>query len=48
MLTQNVIFRAKSILQQTGCLRYGRHDIFTFFQNVGLLLYYYLNLTLLQ
>lgn len=21
----------ESILQQTGCLRYGRHDIFTFF-----------------
>ena len=25
-----------------GCLHFGRHDIFTFFQNVGLLLYYYL------
>ena len=31
----------ESILQQTGCLRYGRHDIFTFFRNLGQLLYYY-------
>ena len=22
----------ESILQQTGCLHYGRHDIFTFFR----------------
>ena len=25
----------ESILLQTGCLHYGRHDIFTFFQNAG-------------
>ena len=25
----------ESILQQTGCLHYGRHDIFTFFQNMA-------------
>ena len=32
----------ESILQQTGCLHYGRHDIFTFFRNMGQLLYFYL------
>ena len=25
-------------MQQTGCPRYGRHENFTFFQNVGQLL----------
>ncbi len=30
----------ESILLQTGCLHYGRHDIFTFFRNMGQLLYY--------
>ena len=30
----------ESILQQTGCLHYGRHDIFTFFRNMEQLLYY--------
>ena len=25
----------ESILQQTGCLHYGRHDIFTFFPEYG-------------
>lgn len=83
MLTQDLFFRAarlnavkESMLQQTGCLHYGRHDIFKntkelaicwnhlgqyiplkefkkinadssnnhVFQNVGQLLYYYLNL----
>ena len=31
---------ARFILQQTGCLHYGRHDIFKSFRNVGQLLYY--------
>ena len=43
LLLLNVILSAvkESILQQTGCLHYGRHDIFAFYQNVGQQLYYF-------
>ena len=32
----------ESILQQTRCLHYGRHDIFTFISECGSTVYYYL------
>ena len=59
MLTQNVIFRANSQQRtraQSKNLYCSKRDVSAtvdmtssrFFQNVGLLLYYYLNLTFLQ